>query len=185
VSELRFLLEMDDTLYDLFAPALTVSLTPGINVNQMKEPTLRALLPGATAEEITKFFEFRDSELQDNSFRSADDFFKYLQQGFAFFRNDESEVRRYRENLDRRGVRIVTDETNFRITIRAEVGKATRVLEADVTLQDRRSATQNPNTPGLPAPPAPPPGTPGVPPISGPGPNQNPSGFKVTFMRIY
>ncbi len=177
INELRNILEMDDALFELFSPGLTVSLTPGININQMKETTLKALVPGIENEEATEFFKFRDAETEDNAFKSQDDFFKYLQAHVRIFRNDESEVRRYRENLDRRGVRLVTDESNFRITVRAQVGQATRILEADVTLVDPKKSPTTPSTPTIPGLP---------PPISGAGPTSGPpSSFKVTFMRIY
>lgn len=182
LAELRNILEIDDELYDLFAPALTTSLTPGINVNQMKEIALQALVPGITIEEVGEFFKFRDSETEDNAFKTAEDFFTYLQKNVAIFRNDEAEVRRYREGLDRRGVRIVTSESNFRIVVRAQVGQATRILEAQVTMLEPRRAPTTPATPVTPGAP---------PPISGPGPGNTPtdpqtqSGFKVTFMRIY
>ncbi len=187
LAELRNILEIDDDLYDLFAPGLTTSLTPGINVNQMKEMTLRALVPGITKEEVDDFFKFRDSETEDNAFKTPDDFFTYLQRNISVFRNDEAEVKRYRDGLNARGVRIVTSESNFRIVVRAQVGQATRVLEAMVTLLDPAAAA--PGAPGAPPPPAPLPGAP--PPISGPGAPPGtptgapPSGFKVTFMRIY
>jgi general secretion pathway protein K len=45
LTELHMIPGMDDQLYELFAPNLTVSRTPGINVNTMTEATLRALLP--------------------------------------------------------------------------------------------------------------------------------------------
>jgi type II secretory pathway component PulK len=190
LSELRNILEIDDELYELFSPGLTVSVTPGININQMKETTLKALVPGINDEEVADFFKFRDSETEDNAFKTPEDFFTYLQRNIAIFRNDEAEVRRYREGLERRGMRIVTNETNFRIVVRAQVGQATRVLEAQVTLLDPR---QNPNAPGAPATtPNPQPNLPpgAAPPISGPGPTDSSlarpsSGFRVTFMRIY
>ncbi len=70
---------MDDDLYNLFAPNLTVSPHPRINVNTMKEATLKALFPQATKEEIEKFFKYRDSEEEDGTFKTEDDFFKYIQ----------------------------------------------------------------------------------------------------------
>jgi hypothetical protein len=178
LSELHMIPPMDDQLYELFAPNLTVSTTPGINVNSMKRPTLRALIPQMTDEELDDFFKFRDSETEDNYFKSEDDFFKYVQDKVAAFRQDPEEIRRLREALAKRGIRLVTDETTFKITVRAEVNQAARLLEAWVTLLSQKDQGQPKDAP-------PPAGSP--PPLSGPGPRTDEppkSGLKVTFMRI-
>jgi type II secretory pathway component PulK len=169
LAELRMVEPIDDELYELFAPHLTVSSTPGINVNTIKDLTLRALIPGMTPEEIEEFFKFRDSVEADNQFKTADDFFKYLQGNVAAFRGSENEMQKFRDGLAQRGIRIITDESHFKITVQARVNQATRLIEAWATLSSKPAA-------------AAPPGT-GMPPAE--GQTQAPdAGLRITSMRF-
>ena len=129
LSELHMVQGMDDRLYKLFAPALTVATTPGLNVNTLKEPTLRALIPQITNEEVTEFFKFRDSEEEENTFKTPDDFFKYLKTGIKTLGSD-SAIAKFKTDLSTQGVQIVTDESVFKITVQAQVNQATKLLEA-------------------------------------------------------
>lgn len=155
LNELRMLQPMEDTLFDLFSPTLTVSTTPGINVNQIEKPTLRALFPLATDLEIEEFFKYRDSTEEDHLFKTPQAFFDYILKAFSFFRNDAQELTRFQKQLSDRGVSIITDETAFKIVVQAQVNQATRMVEAWVTLSASKTATPataaNPSDPtGLP-----------------------------------
>lgn len=180
LSELHMLPGMDDRLFDVLAPALTASTTPGINVNTMAEPTLRALVPKITDEEAKEFYKFRDSEEEDNLFKDSEAFFKYLRERVAAFRQSESEINSFKENLKKRNIRLVVDETEFKITVQAQVNQATRLIEAWVTLGPQKKS-QSPRT-----------GNASQPPASGasapaPGGGQESAadpGLKITFMRI-
>jgi hypothetical protein len=178
LTELHMIAGMDDALYELFAPSLTVSTTPGINVNTMKEHTLRALVPGITDEEVKEFFKFRDNEDEDNQFKADTDFFNYLKTNIAAFGNRDDQITRLQESLIKRNIRIVVDETEFKITVQGQMNQSIRLIEAWVTL-DTKKANQPP-TPGTPLPP----GTV----ISTTDPNFTPpkpeSGLRITFMRI-
>jgi type II secretory pathway component PulK len=101
ISELNYLASMDDTIYQMLSDQFTAGVASQINVNTIKEPVLRALVPQMTDEEVKKFFDFRDntgenagkttlaqeSSGDDNSFKSAADFFKYLKEKVAGFGN--------------------------------------------------------------------------------------------------
>jgi general secretion pathway protein K len=179
LTELHMMPVMDDTLYDLFAPALTVSTTPGININTMQEPTLRALVPGISNDEVKDFFKFRDSQDEDNTFKSDQDFFKYLQTNVVtVFHNDSGAIGRYQQDLQKRNIRLVVEETEFKITVVATINQTVRQMEAWVTL----SGSPTPQPSGQPPTQAPPP-------LAGPGgvvaPQPSPDpGFRITFMKI-
>lgn len=181
LTELRMLpsaLGFDETLYQLFTAGLTVSTTPGINVNSMETPTLRALVPTMTKEEAEAFFKFRDDRDNDNTFKNADAFFSWLQSGVASFRNNADEVRRFREDLEKRNIRVITDESEFRILAQGTMNQVVRSIEARVTLVSAEESA--PNAPGqLPASPT----LPGPPSSPNAQPTPNP-GIRVTFMRI-
>jgi type II secretory pathway component PulK len=133
LSELRLIHPIDDALYDLLAPNFTTFSTPGINVNLIQEPMLRALLPGITDEEAKKFFEDRDSTEVDGKFKSGDDFFKWIEANVGAYKSSTT-LDEFKTRLAKQGVQILTDETIFKITVVAEVNKATRILEAWVML---------------------------------------------------
>ena len=168
VSELHQIPYMDDTLYDLFAPNLTVLSTSGINVNLMPEATLRALIPELTKEEVTEFFKFRDDPEKDNLFKTVDDFFTYMKTNVGYFRGSDTQVSEFRDNLKKRGLELVTENTTYRIVVRSTVRQATKNLEAwvQVTAKSNKS-TPPPTTGGATTAPAKP-----------------DSGIRLLFMRI-
>ncbi|MBS1961240.1 MAG: general secretion pathway protein GspK [Bdellovibrionales bacterium] len=134
LTELHMIYPMDDGLYDLLAPNFTPFITPGINVNKIEEPMLRALLVGITDEEVTQFYKDRDSEEVDGTFKSADDFFKYVEGHVAAFKSSTT-LDDLKARLVKQGIQILTDAEIFKITVVAEVNKASRILEAWLLLE--------------------------------------------------
>jgi type II secretory pathway component PulK len=173
LTELHMVPLIDDELYKLFAPSLTVSTTDGVNINTMQEMTLRALVPNMTKEEAAEFFKFRDSEESDNQFKSADDFYGYLTKFVNAYRGNQQAVDQLKTDLASRNIFLITDETEFKITVQAQVNTATRKIEAWVTLG---TGSPNPTSSSTPPPPA----QGGV--ITTPPPAD--SGLKITYMRI-
>jgi general secretion pathway protein K len=163
LSELHMIPGVDDAVYDIISPGLTASTTAGVNVNTVQREALRALVPQMLKEELDEFFEFRDSTEKDNRFQDSNAFFDYLENNISAFHKDKEEVKRFRDQLTKKNIRIVTDETTFKITVQAQVKQAVRILEARVTLESpagtKSQATENMGM-------------------------TSPSGLKVTFMRI-
>lgn len=190
LSELHMVNPIDDPIYELIAPTLTVSATSGVNINTIQEPALRALLPPPmmTKEDVAEFYKFRDDVEEDHLFKSADDFYKYLQNSVPYFRNDEKEIARFKQDLSSRNLQIVTEETDFKITVQATVNQSTRLIEAWVTL-GQPSGTSRDKKPQT-----------GAGNAQNPAAGQNPgdpaaagietaqtkpdSGLRITFMRI-
>jgi type II secretory pathway component PulK len=181
VSELHMVPMMDDELYQLFAPNLTASTTSGININTMQEATLRAILRNnITKDEGVEFFKFRDNEDVDNKFKKEDDFFNYLSKNVNAYKNNQQMITDLKNNLIARQIRLVTDESNFKIVVQAQVNSATRTIEAWVTLG---AGTPNPNPSATPTP-TPTPTSAQTNPtgvVTAPKPD---SGIKITFMKI-
>jgi hypothetical protein len=171
----------DDGLYDLLAPNFTPFITPGINVNKIEEPMLRALLVGITDDEVTQFYKDRDSEEVDGTFKSADDFFKYVESHVATFKSSTA-IDDLKTNLIKQGIQILTDAEIFKITVVAEVNKATRILEAWVLLETGHApgpkTETNPDSGRTTAPDTPNPG-PGQPSSAQP----NAAGLRLLYMR--
>lgn len=180
VSELHMIPGMDDQLYNLFAPSLTASTTPGININTMKENTFRALVPGLTDEEVTEFFKHRDSQEEDNLFKKDEDFFKYLSENITIFKRDPNAINRFKEDLAKRSVRLVVDETEFKITVQAQVNQSTRLIEAWVTLGQTTPPASKPTTGAQPISQT----QPNASPTPGGSSEQSTAGLRITFMRV-
>lgn len=182
ISELRMLPTLTDELYNLFAPTLTATRTTGLNINFINESTLRALVPNLLNEEVKLFFEYRDSQEADNFFKTPEDFFTYASENFSYFRNSPATIEAFKTGLTQRGIRLVTEESQFKITVRAQVNQAVRIYEAWVTLSD---PSRSPTTPVAPGGGSVPGSSVGASPGIGLGPAVNDSGLKITFMRLY
>lgn len=186
INELRMVYPMDDALFDLLSPNFTTFLTSGINVNTIAGPMLRALLPGITDEEMTEFFKYRDDPEEDHKFNKPDDFFKHIEQNVQAYR-DSKTIEELKKRLESHGQSVIVDEETFKITVVAEVNKATRVLEVWVTLQSPKNsstARRGANRPDIATPP------PGTVDDSGSGVDSNSNldqpnsaGLRVLFMR--
>lgn len=184
VSELHMIPDLNDELYDLFAPNLTTGLTQGINVNTLTTQLLAGLIPSMTQEELDDFIKYRDDSDEDHQFKSTDDFFKYLSEHVAAFKGSGSSIDDLKKSLAQRGIQLLVNESVFKITVQAQVNSANRILEAYVILGDKSSGTGNPadssqqnsrfgsNNAAAPAPGQ-----------AASSPQQN-SGLRVTFMRF-
>ena len=181
LAELRLIWPIDDALYDLLAPNLTASSTPGLNINSMNEAALRALVSGITDEEVKAFFEYRDDPEADQAFKTTSDFTKYLKDKVSVFNSSDEKVKEFTDSLSKRRIRLVTDETTFKISVQAQVNQSTRTIEAWVTLLDQKSSSRSSGARQSSD------ATSDIPPLSGPGISSasgNSAGIKVTFMRF-
>jgi hypothetical protein len=134
ISELHMVPTVDDEIYNLLSPALTTSTTNGININTMKEPVLRALIPRITTEEVTDFYKFRDATDVDNKFKNSEDFFSYIGRGIAGFINNPQVISEFKASLAKQNIKLITDENQFKITVQANVNNSYRTIEAWVDL---------------------------------------------------
>ncbi|MEO5970982.1 MAG: hypothetical protein ABIQ95_13720 [Bdellovibrionia bacterium] len=190
ISELHMVPAMDDEMYNLLTPALTTSATIGININAMKEPVLRALIRGITTEEVTDFFKFRDATDVDNKFKAEEDFYDYIKRGIAGFVNNPQAITELKSRLAKQSIKLVTEESQFKITVQANVNNSYRTIEAWVDLSsDAPKPAPGPGgtnvsvdgsiTGGTPNA-----GTPSAGSGSPGGRNVPDPGLKITFMRI-
>jgi len=157
VSELHYLPSVDDAIYDLLAPTYTAGVNSQINVNTINDAVLKVLVPVMTDDERKKFFDYREgvddsgatsaTGAQDNTFKSADDFYKYLQDKVAAFAGSSTKIDDFKTSLIQRGIQLVTDESNFVVHIEATVQQTKRTLEANVTILDDKNSAPKPNLP--------------------------------------
>ena len=180
-TELHMLPAIDDDLYALFIPQITSRLTSSININTMNEALLRSIATNMSAEEAKAFFVFRDSDEDDNQFKATADFFTYLSKNVAAFKESQA-VTTLQTSLAARNLVLVTDESEFKITIVAQVNQSTKTIEAWVSL-----GSAPPPTPGSAAAikaAAQPPAQIGGVNTAGTALSSDP-GLRVTYMRIY
>jgi type II secretory pathway component PulK len=187
LSELHMVHPIDDGLFDLLAPNFTPFITPGINVNKIEEPMLRAILTGITDEEVIQFYKDRDSEEVDGTFKAAEDFFKYVESHVAAFKSSTT-LDDLKTRLQKQGIQILTDAEIFKITVTAEVNKATRILEAWMLLETGTSTGKTAGASGAGGAAAPPPAQnnsqppdPNGPPASNVQPNA--AGLRLLYVR--
>lgn len=182
LTELQMLPTMTDELYKLFESSLTVNTSNEININMMKADTLRGLAPSMTPLEIQAFFKFRDSTDVDNTFKTPDDFYKYLSTYVNAFKGNQQALNNFKAELIKRNIQLVVDDNQFKITVQAHVNNAVETIQAWVTMGAPVPTATNSSTPQNAA---------GTPPLTtpvGPGgqptPRPNP-GLKINYMRIF
>lgn len=185
LTELNYLPSMDDKIYELLSSQFSAGVASTINVNTIRLDVLRALIPQMTKEETEKFFEFRDGKgangLEDNKFKSSDDFYRYIQENVKFFAGSQTRIADLKKALTQRGIQLVTEELNFFVRIEATSQQTKRTLEAMVSLIE--SKTKDTGAAGG-ANPSPNP-NPGVPAQSNPAaPTTERSNIKITQLRF-
>lgn len=180
VTELHMIPGMDDDLYDLFAPNLTVARTPGVNVNSMRNDA-QGLLPAGDERGVRAVLQGPGLRGGRRDVQDQDDFYKYVAGKFQAYSRG-SVLEDIKKQLAENNVRFVVDETEFRITVRAQMNQSTRLIEAWVTLGSKKPATgtgPNAQPSGVPTPAA-------TINLSGNGPAAEAPdpGVKIHFMRI-
>ncbi len=182
ISELHMLPYMDDRLYDLFAPKLTTAILPGINVNHIEAQNLRAFFK-LSEEETKEFIKFRDDPEKDNSFKTDADFWSWLGANTAAYRSTQA-VTDLKADLSKRGMRVITDEESFKISVQATSNNVTRTLIAWVEFDGSTAPLPGtPNSGNTTSPSGPNSGANGnSAPSSGNPPSK--TGLRITFMRL-
>lgn len=171
LSELHFIPGLDDELYNLIAPALTVYSTPGVNVNSISKDTLRALIPELTEDDATQLVTARDSGPNPKPWDDPKDFWTSIGNTSAGKLVTDIQARFKKGNVN-----IITSEESFKVGITATVGQATRKLEAYMILNPKAlTATSGQSQSGS-AQPKPPQGVPPGVQVAG---AQNPSQGKA------
>ena len=77
----------------------------------------------------------------DNLFKSADDFYKYIGDKVTAFSGSTTKIQDFKNSLAQRGIRIITDESNFIIHVEATVQQTKRTIEAYVSIIDSGAST--------------------------------------------
>lgn len=138
LTELHLVPGIDDTLYKLIEPLFTVFSTVGINVNTAQKNVFQSLFPEATVEDIAQLMRKRDDPDVGKTWSSDEDFWKTAGEVIA-----SRTVEASKDRLKKAGVKIITEEKSFKISVLATQGQATKRLEAYVVLdaKDSKSAS--------------------------------------------
>lgn len=80
IQELHLVAAMEDELYDVIAPLLTVYGSGAINVNQATKEVLMSLDPLMTEDMVAKVIERRGNQNLGGPFKNAEDFYGFLEQ---------------------------------------------------------------------------------------------------------
>ena len=137
-----------------------------------------------TDDERKAFFEFRDvPPPDDNTFKDAESFFKYLNEKVEVYKS-KSKIDDFKTNLIQRGIMIIVDEQHFKIRIEATVMQTKRTLEALVTVLDSPSTPAPPTGGGTTGSPTPSPTPTPVNPNATGTPAPERSTLKITQIRF-
>jgi type II secretory pathway component PulK len=143
LTELHLIPGIDDTLYDLLSPLFTTFTTVGIHVNSADKHIFHALFPEATDEDIANLMRKRDDPDVGKPWTDADSFWKDAESVLS-----SNIVQAAKDRLDKVGLKIITNEKSFKITVIANQGLSTKRLEAYVVItdpKDSKKSNQNPN----------------------------------------
>lgn len=187
LTELHLIPGIDDQLYDVLEPTLTVHSTPGINVNKISEKVLLALVPELTVEEAQDIIRKRDDPDEGKQFKDETEFWNAISATSAG-RN----ITAIKDKWQKAGLKPVFDELSFKIGVEARVGLAIRRLEAHVVYDPK--AKQGKNAPAANANPFAGAGAPGVnvaggqpgqgQPAQDPASSKKPSGLTLIYWRM-
>lgn len=143
ITELHLIPGIDDEIYNLISPALTVYSTPGININTISKKALISLIPTLTEEDAENFLAKRDDPDVGKPWSDVNEFWKALQDTPA-----GRDLQEIQDRLRQANIQLITSDETFRIQVRATVGLATRYLDAVVRLNaNAPSAPKNQSTP--------------------------------------
>lgn len=141
MSELHMVPGIDDAIFNLLEPTLTVYSTPGINVNKITKSTLMSLVPGLTDEEADDIIRKRDDPDAGKPFKDDTEFWNTI--GSTSVGKSLEAVK---SRWQKAGLKPIFDEQSFKIGIETKVGQAIRRLEAYV-IYDPKAAKQGKNQP--------------------------------------
>jgi type II secretory pathway component PulK len=162
VSELHYLPTVDDGIYDLLAPTFSAGVDSSINLNKIHNATLAALFPAMTEDDRKKFFEFRDQSDKKTSedqpangspiekkdggpFKEVAEFYQWLEKNVAAY-NSPTRIQEFKDGLNKRGITLTTEESQFLVHIEGTVNQTKRTLEAIVSIVPERGPPTNGNT---------------------------------------
>ena len=127
LSELHLIPGIEDDLYNLLEPVLTVYSTPGINVNRIDKTVLINLIPEMTNEEVDDVLRKRDDPDVGKPFADEKEFWTAIEATSA-----AKTINDIKKRWKEAGLKPIVEELSFKIGIEAKVGQAVRRLEAQV-----------------------------------------------------
>jgi general secretion pathway protein K len=138
LTELHLIPGIDDELYNMLEPLLTVYTTSGINVNKLSKASFLSLLPGLTPEGADAILAVRDDPQVGKPWDSDQQFWKDVgEKGFG-----GKDISQLKQSWEKASLKPIFTENSFKISVSSNVGMATKHLEAFVVL------TNPPNQPG-------------------------------------
>lgn len=147
LSELHLVSGLDDGLYRLLEPVLTVYSTPGINVNSATKEMFHGLMPELTDPDLDDLVRKRDDPEVGKPWENADEFWQAVAATSA-----GGNVEKIKERFKKANLKIITEEESFMIGVQATHGMSTRRLEARVIVDPSAEKKDAPGQPSTTAP---------------------------------
>lgn len=131
-SELSMVKGFDDTLANIVGQVFTTQPTSTLNVNKASGTVLQALIPELTNDNLERLLKRRDDTTEGGNFKSADEFWTYLNT----FNNFDDAKKRIAES----GIQILGKETSYRVIVTGESGVSHKTWLASVGVMAPLSA---------------------------------------------
>lgn len=143
IEELHQVAKMEDAIYDIIAPHISVYGSKSLNVNQASKEVLKSLDPNMTQEMVDKILERRNDPQKGGPFKNAEDLYGFLE-GLGL-RTGDLKQKNYPLEFDK--------VINFRISSIGNSANITRKIIAVVydfdrvkdQLKDQLNKEKNPN----------------------------------------
>ncbi|WP_413587291.1 general secretion pathway protein GspK [Bdellovibrio sp. HCB274] len=155
ISELHFVPELTDELFEILEPRITIYGMKGINPNIATKDVLKSLDPGMTEEVVTEIIKRRDDKDLGGPFKDADDFWNFVTSKNARLEGKTEEIPLVFESVFNFRIRSTGEfarSTSEITVITMDLNKTVAKIK-DYVDKDKKAA--NPNDPSNPTNPPP------------------------------
>jgi len=149
-SEIYAIPGWDDQLIELIQNEFSVYPTTQIDLNKISGNFLKILIPTITDDQVTKFFQAKNSETEPLFFNTVADFKKYILEERLM---DESDFDERIKMFEKKGISFGSNPNMFKVISEGIFNRSTYTLVATVILpkQEQTPAQQPATRPGTPA----------------------------------
>ncbi|WP_413578344.1 general secretion pathway protein GspK [Bdellovibrio sp. HCB290] len=165
ISELHFVPEMTDELFEILEPKITIYGMKGINPNIATKEVLKSLDPGMTEEVVSEIIKRRDDKNLGGPFKDAADFWNFVTSKNARLEGKTDEIPLVFESVFNFRIRSTGEfarSTSEITVITMDLNKTVAKIK-DYVDKDKKAANPGGTDPGAPGGPSGPgnPGNPG------------------------
>jgi len=123
-SEYNMVKGFDDTITRLVSDNFTIQMTNSLNVNKAAMLLIGGLIPELNPDALDQIEKRRSDPLKGGEFKDEADFWTFVNTLGSY---DDAKA-----NFTKKGLKILSEETSYRVVISAESGMAKKIWVADI-----------------------------------------------------